>query len=323
MHSRAGTQQDLVTKGNRGGFGGSAQFVNGYNFAGGAIHKTAVAANVGLEEVTSAVFGVQRDGGGPGISGGFILPYFFAGALIVCDDGCFVYAGIAANSEDDQIFHICAVFAYYGGTHQTAGNGAVVAALEGLLPDNCTGLGIDLIQGDTAAVIVNRGCCVDVALSVFPIEEGSCIDVVFQILSPNDLHGVDVDTLQQAAVVAHKEIVIGGGDAGFVAGIAAAPGIITFVFACNGFFRCHGEGTCGLVILGIQLDGVDQTVFAGVDQSVGFRVHQRAAVQTAPTQQARAVLMGEPYKCSLSQLQNKHAVRAKAEELGISFPNWL
>lgn len=41
------------------------------------------------------------------------------------------------------------------------------------------------------------------------------------------------------------------------------------------------------------------------------------------TQQARAVLMGDPYKCPLSQLQNKHAVRAKAEELGISFPNWL
>ncbi len=41
------------------------------------------------------------------------------------------------------------------------------------------------------------------------------------------------------------------------------------------------------------------------------------------TQQARAVLMGEPYRCQLSQLQNKHAVRAKADELGISFPNWL
>lgn len=41
------------------------------------------------------------------------------------------------------------------------------------------------------------------------------------------------------------------------------------------------------------------------------------------TQQARAVLMAEPYKCPLAQLQNKHAVRAKALELGISFPNWL
>lgn len=41
------------------------------------------------------------------------------------------------------------------------------------------------------------------------------------------------------------------------------------------------------------------------------------------TQQARAVLMAEPFCCPLSQLQNKHAVRAKAQELGISFPNWL
>lgn len=41
------------------------------------------------------------------------------------------------------------------------------------------------------------------------------------------------------------------------------------------------------------------------------------------TQQARAVLMAEPYRCPLSQLQNKHAVREKARELGISFPNWL
>lgn len=41
------------------------------------------------------------------------------------------------------------------------------------------------------------------------------------------------------------------------------------------------------------------------------------------TQQARAVLMGQPYKCQLSQLQNKHCVRAKADELGVSFPNWI
>lgn len=55
--------------------------------------------------------------------------------------------------------------------------------------------------------------------------------------------------------------------------------------------------------------------------------NEESDVNTFPkvsnTQQARAVLMGDPYKCSLSQLQNKHAVRAKAEELGISFPNWL
>ena len=43
----------------------------------------------------------------------------------------------------------------------------------------------------------------------------------------------------------------------------------------------------------------------------------------ANTQQARAVLMAEPYKCQLSELQNKHSVRSKADELGVKFPNWL
>lgn len=40
-------------------------------------------------------------------------------------------------------------------------------------------------------------------------------------------------------------------------------------------------------------------------------------------QQARAVLMAEPYFCSLSDLQNKAAVKAVAEQRGVSFPNWL
>lgn len=40
-------------------------------------------------------------------------------------------------------------------------------------------------------------------------------------------------------------------------------------------------------------------------------------------QQARSVLMNEPYKIALSELQNKAAVQSKAAELGVSFPNWL
>lgn len=40
-------------------------------------------------------------------------------------------------------------------------------------------------------------------------------------------------------------------------------------------------------------------------------------------QQARAVLMSEEYGCTLSDLQNKASVRAKADEKGVSFPNWL
>lgn len=40
-------------------------------------------------------------------------------------------------------------------------------------------------------------------------------------------------------------------------------------------------------------------------------------------QQARAVLMDEPYKCSLAQLQSKNAIKSVALEKGVSFPNWL
>lgn len=46
-------------------------------------------------------------------------------------------------------------------------------------------------------------------------------------------------------------------------------------------------------------------------------------VSVTNVQQARGILMGEPYKVPLSELQNKVAVRAKADELGVSFPNWL
>lgn len=39
-------------------------------------------------------------------------------------------------------------------------------------------------------------------------------------------------------------------------------------------------------------------------------------------QQARAFLMAAPYNCTISELQNKNAVRAAAQERGVSFPNW-
>lgn len=40
-------------------------------------------------------------------------------------------------------------------------------------------------------------------------------------------------------------------------------------------------------------------------------------------QQARACLMAEPYNCSLSQLQNKAAIKSVAKANSVSFPNWL
>lgn len=40
-------------------------------------------------------------------------------------------------------------------------------------------------------------------------------------------------------------------------------------------------------------------------------------------QQARTVLMNEPYNCTLAQLQNRSVVKAVAHEKGVIFPNWL
>lgn len=46
-------------------------------------------------------------------------------------------------------------------------------------------------------------------------------------------------------------------------------------------------------------------------------------VSVTNMQQARALLMNAPYNCALSDLQNKSAIKAVAEEKGVSFPNWL
>ena len=60
-----------------------------------------------------------------------------------------------------------------------------------------------------------------------------------------------------------------------------------------------------------------------VGQAVAENV---SALQEIPEvcnmQQARALLMSAPYNCTLSQLQNKGAVRAMAAEKNLSFPNW-
>lgn len=56
-----------------------------------------------------------------------------------------------------------------------------------------------------------------------------------------------------------------------------------------------------------QVDSVDNSAFPDVKNM----------------QQARALLMAEPYMCQLSELQTKAAVKAKAAEKGVTFPNWL
>lgn len=40
------------------------------------------------------------------------------------------------------------------------------------------------------------------------------------------------------------------------------------------------------------------------------------------SQQAKDILLNEPFNISLAELGNKAAIQAKAGELGVSFPNW-
>ena len=69
----------------------------------------------------------------------------------------------------------------------------------------------------------------------------------------------------------------------------------------------------------IEEDIQEQDTAAAVKENVD----ENCFPSVANTQQARAVLMAAPFKCQLSELQNKHAVRSKADELGVKFPNWL
>lgn len=69
----------------------------------------------------------------------------------------------------------------------------------------------------------------------------------------------------------------------------------------------------------VEVCGAEQepdAVVVADDETVAFG-------EVTNLQQARALLMAAPYNCMLSQLQNKSAVKAVAQEKGISFPNWL
>lgn len=79
---------------------------------------------------------------------------------------------------------------------------------------------------------------------------------------------------------------------------------------------------------GVIKRGAEQIIEDDIqEQDKETAVEENVDVNSFPsvanTQQARAVLMAAPFKCQLSELQNKHSVRAKADELGVKFPNWL
>lgn len=77
----------------------------------------------------------------------------------------------------------------------------------------------------------------------------------------------------------------------------------------------YGEITRGKV----ETVGVESTA----DSSTSCNDDSVAVPDVTNLQQARAYLMAAPYNCALQLLQNKSAVKAMAEEKGISFPNWL
>ena len=81
----------------------------------------------------------------------------------------------------------------------------------------------------------------------------------------------------------------------------------------------RGEITIGAVE---NIDCADE-VAAGAQAVSCSSVPASVYADVTNVQQARAVLMGEPFMVPLSELQNKAAVRGKAEECGVSSPSWL
>ncbi|MBQ2367236.1 MAG: hypothetical protein IKU50_05870 [Bacteroidaceae bacterium] len=78
----------------------------------------------------------------------------------------------------------------------------------------------------------------------------------------------------------------------------------------------------GEIVIGAT-EKIEEKVAEANAASAEANSKKEVIVSVTNVQQARSILMGEPYKIPLSELQNKVAIRAKADELGISFPNWL
>ena len=68
-------------------------------------------------------------------------------------------------------------------------------------------------------------------------------------------------------------------------------------------------------------DNTDATTIVA-EESSSSAVTLAAYPNVKNSQQAKAVLSEAPYSVALTELGNKTAILAKAEELGVSFPNW-
>lgn len=81
----------------------------------------------------------------------------------------------------------------------------------------------------------------------------------------------------------------------------------------------NGEIKRGRVEVLEECDAIGQNASVVASQENGLNVYP----EVSNMQQARAVLMGEPYNCTLAELQNKNLIKSVALEKGVSFPNWL
>lgn len=77
----------------------------------------------------------------------------------------------------------------------------------------------------------------------------------------------------------------------------------------------------GEIVIGQSEEVADETEIQSTAESMN--VASAVFADVTNVQQARNVMMGEPFNVPLSELQNKAAVRAKADEFAVSFPNWL
>ncbi len=76
---------------------------------------------------------------------------------------------------------------------------------------------------------------------------------------------------------------------------------------------------CGEIKRG-RVDVLDEGKKAGEEPE---EPQYTVVAEVTNAQQARAVLMAEPYNCQLSQLQNKNSIKSVAKAHSVSFPNWL
>jgi hypothetical protein len=70
----------------------------------------------------------------------------------------------------------------------------------------------------------------------------------------------------------------------------------------------------------VKTQKIDDEIVEGPNDKIEDDGNVYAEVTNS--QGAKAILMGEPYTVALEQLQNKDAIKAKAAELNIKFPNW-